>query len=364
MRDPADHLTPEPTSAESPLAAMARAPHHYDFFHALRLVESQFPDKPRLGTARRPGDEPVRLGQAAELSFAGSSLAAVDLDDRSGKPRIEVRFFGLFGPNGPLPLHMTAYARERRMHKGDETFGRFADMFHHRLLLLFYRAWAQAQPAASFDRPGEDRFADFVGSLLGAGGKEWLHRDAAPTHARLAFAGLLSRQVRNADGLAHLLSGFLAIDVRVEQFVGRWMRLPEAERTRIGRRAASRRLSTSQVGVSAVLGRAMFDRQHHFRVHIGPLSLPAFEALLPVGDTLPAVEALAAQYVGLEFGWDLRLELEPEQVPACRPGRYGRLGWTTWLGRPRDGKPAALNLVPGRPVRQPGAPASPSKPKH
>jgi len=350
-----------PARPADPLVAMAAAPHRYDFFQALRLVESHHRDKPKLGTARRPADEPVRLGQAADLPFAASSLSAVNLHDRYGKPRIEVRFFGLFGPNGPLPLHMTSYARERRLHKGDETFGRFADMFHHRLLLLFYRAWAQAQPAVSLDRPEEDRFADYVGSLIGVGGREWRERDAAPTHSRLGFAGILSRQVRNADGLGHLLSGYLAMKVGVEQFVGRWMPLPAAERTRIGRRAASRRVSTSQLGSSAVLGRAVFDRQHHFRVHIGPLQLPAYEALLPSGTALPAVEALVAQYVGLEFGWDLRLELDKTQVPACRPGRYGRLGWTTWLGRPQGQQPAALNLIPG--PRQQCSSAGPSLPR-
>lgn len=328
------------------LAGLAAAPYRYDFFQALRLIETLHPEKPRLGSARRPVDEPVRLGQAADLAFAPSSLSKVDPADRSGKPRIEVRFFGLFGPNGPLPLHMTSYARERRMHKGDETFGRFADLFHHRLLLLFYRAWAQAQPAVSMDRPHEDRFADYVGSLLGTGGPEWRGRDAAPDHARLAFAGLLSRQVRHADGLAQLLSGFLGMKVRIEAFAGRWMPLPEAERSRIGRRAVTRRMSTSQLGVSAVLGSAVFDRQHHFRIHIGPLTLPAFEALLPVGSALPALRALVQQYVGLEFGWDLRLTLKPEERPACRPGLQGRLGWTTWLGAPRNGAPPTLNLVP------------------
>lgn len=329
-----------------PLAEIAAAPHLHDFFHALRRLEAAHPEKPRLGTARRPADEPVRLGQAADLSFAASSISSVQLNSRLGKPRIEVRFLGLFGPNGPLPLHLTAYARERMIHKGDETFARFADLFHHRLLLLFYRAWAQAQPTVSHDRPREDRFADYVGSLLGVGGAEWRGRDAAPDHARLAFAGLLSRQVRHADGLANLLGAFLGRPVRVEHFVGRWMALPQAERTRIGRAGARGRQPTARLGSSAVLGGAVFDRQHHFRIHIGALALPEFESLLPVGAALPAVQALVRQYAGVEFGWDLRLELAEGQRPACRPGRSGRLGWTTWLGRARDGRPSALNLVP------------------
>jgi type VI secretion system protein ImpH len=350
MRDPADPVKP----AVDPLVAMAAAPHRYDFFQALRLIEAANPDKPRLGTARRPADEPVRLGQAADLGFAPASLSAVDLADRSGKPRVEVRFFGLFGPNGPLPLHLTAYARERRLHKGDETFGRFADLFHHRLLLLFYRAWSQAQPSVSLDRPGEDRFAGYVGALVGHGAAQAQGRDAAPDHARLAFSGLLSRQVRNADGLAHLLSAYLGIQARVEQFVGRWLPLPEAERSRIGRRAALRRQSTSQLGVSTVLGRAVFDRQHHFRIHLGPLRLAEFEALLPSGAALPAVKALVEQYVGLEYGWDLRLELAREEVPRSQLGRQSRLGWTSWVGKPSEGacgRAPALNLNP-HPITQ------------
>ena len=329
-----------------PLPVIAAEPYRFDFFHALRLIEAYHADKPRLGTSRRPADEPIRLGQTADLSFAPSSIAGVSPADRSGKPRLQVRFFGLFGPNGPLPLHLTAYAHERKLHKGDETFARFADLFHHRLLLLFYRAWAQAQPAVSLDRPGEDRFADYVGSLLGVGGREWRQRDALPDHARLAFAGLLARQVRHADGLAHLLTGYLARPVRVEQFVGRWMPLQRAERTRIGRRGASRRMSTAQLGISAVLGRTVFDRQHHVRIHIGPLGLDAFESLLPVGSALPAVKALVQQYIGHELGWDLRLELDKAQVPPCRPGRQGRLGWTTWLGPPPGARPATLTLEP------------------
>ncbi|MFN7726934.1 MAG: type VI secretion system baseplate subunit TssG [Rubrivivax sp.] len=350
-------------AAGAALAAMAAQPHRWNFYQALRLLEALHPDKPRLGQARRPGDEPLRLGQAADLSFAPSSLARVlPHDSHTGRPRMEVRFFGLFGPNGPLPLHMTAYARERSLHKGDDTFARFADWFHHRLLLLFYRAWAQAQPAASLDRPQEDRFADYVGAFVGVGGAAWRQRDAAPDHARLAFAGLLSRQVRNADGLAHLLSGYLDRDVRVEQFVGRWMPLPREDRSRLGHRAASRRQSTCQLGASAVLGQAVFDRQHHFRVHITGLRRAEFEALLPDGSALPAVQALVVQYLGLEFGWDLHLELRREDVGRARLGAHTRLGWSSWLGAPRQSRPAVLNLrpPPTPPARQGPLRAHPS----
>ena len=127
-----------------PILALAAAPYRWDYFHALRCIDAFHAGKPRLGTARRPADEAVRLGQPADLSFAPAAISNVALHAQGGVPRIDVRFFGLFGPNGPLPLHLTAYARERSLHKGDHALQRFADLFHHRLLLLFYRAWAQA----------------------------------------------------------------------------------------------------------------------------------------------------------------------------------------------------------------------------
>ncbi len=332
-----------------PTEAMAAEPHRWDFFQALRQIEAHHADMPRLGTARRPADEPVRLGQSAELSFAPSAISSVQPHAAGGKPRVEVRFFGLFGPNGPLPLHLTAYARERLLHKGDATLLRFADLFHHRLLLLFYRAWAQGQPTASLDRPAEDRFADFVGALVGTGGPEWHGRDAAPAHARLYFAGLMSRQVRNADGLQSLVAGCLGVPVRLVPFVGRWMRLLPQERTRIGRPGARRGAATAQLGQRAVLGGAVFDRQHHFRLHIGPLAMATFESLLPTGSALPAVKALVEDYIGLEFGWDLCLTLQPAERPEVRLGRSGRLGWTSWLGSARPGQARSLILNPDPP---------------
>ena len=74
----------------------------------------------RLGkpVCLRPGDEPVRLSQEASVSFAPSTLSACEPND-GRPPRLEQRFFGLLGANGPLPLHITEYARHRLRHAGE-----------------------------------------------------------------------------------------------------------------------------------------------------------------------------------------------------------------------------------------------------
>ena len=191
-----------------------------------------------------------------------------------------------------------------------------------------------------------------MGSLIGLGIPQVLNRSASHDHAQLHFAGLFSRQVRNADGLSSILTGYLRRPVRVEQFVGAWLGLNTAERTRIGQIGTRKRSHTAVLGGGAVLGSMVWDRQHNIRLHIGPLDSEAFESLLPAGAALPAVASLVEQYIGLEFGWDADLSLKADQVKPCQPGRHGRLGWTTWLGMKNRQKPAHLHLLPRLPTAQ------------
>lgn len=302
-------------------------PYRFDYFQAMRRIECLHADQPRLGVSLRPAAEPLRLGQEPAMDFAPAAISALRAGNEGRPPRLEVRFFGLFGPNGPLPLHLTDYARERIIHADDQTFARFADMFHHRLLLLFYRAWAQAQPTVSLDRPEEDRFAAFVGSLIGIGTDRLRGRDEVADHAKLYYSGLLVRQIRNADGLQALLSGYFRLPFRVEQFVGHWMTLPALDRTRLGLREAG-----AQLGIGAVLGRRVWDRQHKIRLWLGPLGLRDYESFLPGGKAIQRLVALLRQYLCFEFEWDARLILRAAEVPKTQLGHYGRLGWTSWLG--------------------------------
>src|ERR1700754_2485334 len=162
---------------------IAAAPYAFDFFQLMRRIDALSPNAPRLGRALRPSLEPVRLGQDPELDFAPAAISSHETSERT-PPRIGVRFFGLFGPHGPLPLHLTEYARERLRNHADPGFARFADVFHHRLLSLFYRAWAQAQPTVQHDRPADDQFAKWLGALFGLAPTSLRERDAVPDDAK------------------------------------------------------------------------------------------------------------------------------------------------------------------------------------
>jgi type VI secretion system protein ImpH len=327
------------TDALTFFAELAAAPYRYDFYQTLRRLECLYDEKPRWGRALRPIDEPVRLGQDPDLSFAPSPLASFETrGDRA--PRLQVRLFGLFGPNGPLPLHLTEYAHERLTHAGDPTFSRFLDIFHHRFLALFYRAWAQAQPSVNHDRPRDDRFTVYVGSFAGIAPPSFRNRDAVPDLAKLFHVGALIRQVRNAEGLEQILAHFFRVPARIEQFVGHWLRLETRERTRLEADGAP-------LGAGAVLGGRVWDRQHKFRIHLGPLTLEQYESFLPGGAPLRKLVDWVRMYLCYELDWDVRMLLTQSEVPKLSLGGSTRLGWTTWLGRRRKATPADdLHLDP------------------
>lgn len=309
--------------------ALAAEPWAHDFFAVLRQIESLAPSEPRLGTALRPGAEPIRLGQDPELDFAPAAIMSFK-PGAAGRPRLGVRFFGLFGPMGPLPLHLTEYARDRLRNHADPTLARFADVFHHRALLLFYRAWAQAQPAVQADRPADDQYAKWVGALFGQAPTPMRGADSVPDTAKRFVAGHLSRATRNPESIAKVLGQYFGVPVRVESWVGHWLALREADRTRLGAPGDRR---SAALGVSAVAGAKVWDRQYKLRLHIGPLTLAQYRGFLPGQASLVALRDWMRQLLGFEMLWDVRLVLRGPEVPALRLDGGARLGHTTWLGR-------------------------------
>ena len=312
------------------LQRVSTEPWRFDFYQTLRHIESANPQWPRLGEALRPSDEPIRVVQPAELTFAPAPIYGLTLHG-DGPPRLSQRIFGLLGPNGPMPLHMTELARERTQHHGDPGLQRFMDLLNHRFTLLFYRAWAQAQPSLSLDRPGDQYFARRLGALSGLANETQRQRDAAGDAAKLHFTGRLARQTRDADGLLNWCRSEFDAPVRIEQWQGHWMPLARDERTRIRSRGNPER--GQQLGRGAVLGNTVWDVQHKFRIVVGPLREARYHAFLPGGKDLARLQAMVRQWVGLEFEWDLKLILARPDVPRLSVGRSGELGRSCWLGR-------------------------------
>lgn len=302
-------------------------PSRFTLFAALRMIEQAFPSQPRFGDSRRPADDAVRIGQPPHLVFAPSDVASFEQADGE-RPRLGQYSFGIFGPNGALPLHLTEYCYQRLHQLDDPSLSDFVNLFQHRLASLFYRAWANADPATNMDRPASDRFVLQVGALLGLGTLAAQRRDAVLDYAKLHRCGLFSQQARSAEGLQSILCDYFALPITVRQFVGEWLDIPRDSVCRMGGKR-----EYALLGQSATLGAASWQCQHKFEVVVGPLTLTTFGDFLPGNRGLRELYSLVRLYTNDEWSWQARLLLRDVDIPGIELGRAGRLGWTTWLGR-------------------------------
>jgi type VI secretion system protein ImpH len=315
--------------------ALRDHPEAFEFFEAARRLECAFPERPRLGQSAKAADDFVRLCQTPSLSFAPKTVDRYQ-PAGDGKPaRLHGLFFGLFGPNAPLPLHLTEYAIDREINAKDATFIAFANIFHHRMMSLFYRAWADSQPTVQLDRPTEDRFRLYMGAMVGLATPSLNDRDALPDQFKRFFAGRLLQQARNAEGLKGLLERFFRIPVGIAEFVAEWMRLPPTSHLRLGASG-----EVAALGLTAVTGEYVWGSQQRFRLRLGPLSRVEFNNFLPGGVALSQLVAAVKTYVGEEKAWDVQLVLKSADVPGTRLGQNGRMGLTTWMGQPQQDRDA------------------------
>src|SRR5262245_26738357 len=185
-------------------------PWRFDYFAVLRHLERTSADKPRSGDTAGSPDELVLLGQDPFMEFPAANITRVEQRDGEAV-RVFVRYLGLLGPQGALPLSTTEEAYHYALAR-DDAFPRFLDVFNHRFIQLFFRAWADARPIAQHDRPDADRFIAYIGSAVGMGSGPYQGRDSIPDAAKLAFAGLLGAQAKSAARLAGAVRGLFGVD--------------------------------------------------------------------------------------------------------------------------------------------------------
>jgi type VI secretion system protein ImpH len=99
-----------------------------------------------VGRDARPGEEVVRFLAHNSLTFPPSSIHDLSRSEEGGPAAMVVAFMGLTGPSGVLPRHYSELVleQERRRERG---LARFFDLFNHRMISLFYRAWQKVPRA-------------------------------------------------------------------------------------------------------------------------------------------------------------------------------------------------------------------------
>lgn len=358
----------------APLAVISQllhAPQQFGFFQAVRLLE------------RWVGLERVQFHNSVSLSFPASEIESLQahwtspevvglplqgdgVASAEGVQRIDLTpaCMGLLGVSGALPLFYTEWLAQAEV-KGRHAAARaFLDVFSHRSVTLFYQAWCKHRLALSHEHevvrhresqgvaPAPRALVSEALALSGMGLKGLRHRLGAERggvsdEALAYFSGILQQRTLPMAQLQRLLSHYLGVSVRIEPFVGRWYRVPEAGRTVLGGAGGAAGAGGAGAGAavsggsgvlgrSALLGERVWQRNLCVRLVLGPLSHIPFLRFLPGGAGAQALHQWLSLLLGPALEVEVQLQLRRDAVRGCaldaeRSPLSGRLGWDTFL---------------------------------
>lgn len=315
------------------LERLLAQPGRFGFFQAVKLLYSSHGFDGR-GSGARPG--PLRFTTPASLAFPPSELHSIEQGDSN--TRLCVNFLGLTGPSGVLPRHYTELLIARRVSR-DRSAQDFLDLFNHRLVALFWLAWAKHRPEIGRQFGFQNSVLRYLEHIVGLGTpalQARLHPNRRssstakplPGAAMVYFSGLIAQRPHGERAIAQVMSAVVGAPVQTTGCLGTWLPITRDARTRLGNNA-------HQLGDGCVLGTQYWDRQTTLRLTIGPLSRRKFNALLPRGTRLADVMELTRFLTGLALDLRVQLSLAADQLPPLRLGAHGedrpQLGWNTWL---------------------------------
>lgn len=302
--------------------------YRFEFFQAVRLLGRMDPERQPVGESGPPAEEVARFRTRLSLGFPPSEIHEVrEPAAAGGPPEMTVAFLGLTGPLGLLPHAYTELLIERARIQ-DRAFWEFLDLFNHRLISFFYRAWMKYRFPIAYERTRRDPFTELLFDLIGMGTGGLRGRTSVPDQGLLLYSGLIAQKPHSATATEGILRDYFAVPVRLLQFQGQWISLDPEYRTFLG-------AANSSLGMSTICGERIWNTQSKFRVRLGPLTLRRYRTFLPTGDSFSPVVDLTRFLAGLELDFDVQLVLKAEEVPACQLSSAAEnppmLGWTTWL---------------------------------
>ncbi|MEY4561293.1 MAG: hypothetical protein RLZZ618_570 [Pseudomonadota bacterium] len=330
-----------------PLAVIERLlaqPYRFDFVQAVRLLEQWF-----MQNEDEPGGDVVAtrllFRNSLSLAFPSSEIESLLLIDetpleagsqlRVPPRRVDITpaFMGLLGVAGTLPSHYTEQIARRELFDKDRAARAFLDIFQHRAVLLFFKAWRKSRLALQYEFDRNRHFTPQVLAFGGLGFKGLRNRLAdtpGPVHdeSLAYFSGLLQQRQMSAPHLARVLADYFSVPVKAEQFVGRWFDLPNDGVSRLG-------LSQARLGTDAVLGERVWQRDLRVRLTFGPLDKTRHKSFLPGGSAAAALKKLLTLLTGVSLEYEVSLRLKAEAIAplqlATRSGASAALGFNTFL---------------------------------
>jgi type VI secretion system protein ImpH len=301
----------------------------FGFFQAVTLLQRLSAAASPVGGFSNPEAESVHFRVNPRLAFPASEIQTLEPSE-NGPPEMTVNFMGLTGPSGVLPYTYSELILERSRAK-DHTLAEFLDIFNHRAISLFYRAWQKPRFPVTYSNGTRDHFTHYLLDLIGLGTEGLRDRQEIEDEALLHYTALLGMQARSAAALEQIIQDYFEVPVEVQQFTGGWYGLDTPTQCEMNDEESP----SCQIGFGAVVGDEVWDRQARVRIRLGPLSMERYCDFLPEGNSYDALRALTRFFSNQCLEFEVQLVLDRAQTPGTEldfdAANPVRLGWVSWV---------------------------------
>ncbi|MEM7351087.1 MAG: type VI secretion system baseplate subunit TssG [Acidobacteriota bacterium] len=280
----------------------------------------------RLRPDRGLGFSPADVRWAGPLPAKEDESGALRRFDRDGEIyQIIVNFMGLYGFTTPTPIYFTELINSPDFDSGPLT--ELLDLFNHRLLSFYYRAWQKYRYPYRYEPGARDEVSEHILSFVGLRERKVQEQTELPVPRLIRYIGLMAPRPRPLINLRLILADYFRLpQIRIKPWVLRWTPIAKEQCNAIGGRNCS-------LGEDLTVGAEIPDRSGKFRVRIGPLSFVQFKSFLPDGEKFRQLSALVHLWAGNRFDFDFEFVIRRQDIPPAKmQGADGaRLGWTGWI---------------------------------
>jgi len=293
-----------------------------------------------------PKDELIRYEVSPELGFPGTDVLDAGVESVNGAENyfIQLAFMGLHGSNSPLPRHYLDELACEPMEQDHGVRVPFLNFFNHRLVTLLHRAWRKYRYSVRFESNAEDRFSQYVYSLIGMNDEALRGDTPLPWSRMLTYIGMISTRSRAPSMVSGIVAHCFSLKhVSIREWVERYVDVPKQQMNKLA-------VANITLGDNFVAGDRVLTPNSKFIVSIKSLSQQRYRDFLPSGDTYKQLRALLAFLLRDQLAYDLELGLLHEEVPpfTLDEKKGSHLGWTTFLGDVALGHETLVSISGGQ----------------
>lgn len=306
------------------------APEAYNFFQFCHLLELHQINL-RVPDLQSESELTLQFCAWPYLGFPASELkqALPESVYDYKLPVVFTTFMGLIGTDGVMPNWLIAESAEKK--DGMDNLTAFLDIFHHRLMAMFYQIWKRFHYEFQYRENASDRLSQALLTLIH--GRDTL--DIDPRYY-LGVIKELNKKNKNIFGLKEIVHYVIpaASEVVIEEFIP--VKYPVTQLS----------LGTGIAFENAVLGRFLYDANSSIRISVKLNNYTTLNLLYENQPVRMILKTLVKKYVGCTLDVELMATLSADLLPLAKLNATApqQLSAGVTVGQPESGMQFSIFL--------------------